>query len=151
MVQSLRQIRRLAVFAQLKRNCMVVLHVTDVVAEPYTGADGGYRLYLQFVDAKSSAIYHGQVWVRPINDGVYLSALRNSVIKGMKFSPTSDPLRGIQNPQRGMTMWDLDCHFVAPEAVNDYGNGQERWVFYGGSLLVYLSDGQVSNVQRFSH
>lgn len=128
----------------------LILHITDVVAEPYNGVDGGYRLFLQFVDDKS-AIYHGQVWMPPINNGVYLSPLRSYVIKGMSFSPISDPFRGIQTPQRGMTRANLDCHFVAPEAVNDYGDGQEQWVFYGGSLLVYLTDSQVSNVQRFSH
>ncbi|HTF68292.1 MAG TPA: hypothetical protein VK638_37005 [Edaphobacter sp.] len=128
----------------------VELRITNVVAEPYTGADGGYRLYLQFVDAKSSTIYHGQVWVGPINNGVSLSTLRHSVIEGMSFS-TSEYLRGIQTPRQGMRKKDLECHFVEPEAVNDYGGGEEQWVFYGGNLLVYLSDGRVSNVQRFSH
>jgi hypothetical protein len=49
---------------------------------------------------------------------------------------------------KGMTRDELKCSMGDPEAINDYGDAGDQWVYENGRTFVYLDGHFVRDVQR---
>ena len=110
------------------------LTVKETHIVPFTGADGGYRVFL------------GLAWVKSINSKA--SEFQEAVMQDIRVH--KDGPAGRWLPSEGMTESQVYCTYDYPDSTNDYGDDLQL-IYDGGRTVVYISraTSKVTTVHRF--
>jgi hypothetical protein len=69
------------------------------------------------------------------------------------YRPETADMLQAQLPEKGMSRDELRCSVGQPEAINDYGDAGDQWVYDDGRTLVYFSSetGLILDVQHIGN